>query len=423
MPVPRARPSCAMKTVAVGSRMETISLAAARRVAITAQGLLGRGRSAPPKARQIDAVINQIGLLQIDSVSVLARAHYVPLFSRLGAYDRTLLDEAAWGRKRRLFEYWGHEASLLPFALQPLLRWRMAEAASGKSMWPGLYAFQREHKDYIEGLRARIAADGPAAASELEGDKGVAGWWGWGQAKRALEILFWTGELTAAGRRGFERVYDLPERVLPQAVLAHPTPAPADAQRALLRISARAHGIGNVGDLADYFRISPLVARPLLAELVEEGTLLPVAVEGLRGAWFLHKDAATPRHVSAQALLSPFDPLIWERGRVSRLFSFQYRLEIYTPAAKRVHGYYVLPFLYGDRLVARVDLKADRAAGCLQVLAAFGEPDAPEGTALALWEELRKLGDWLDLEKIVVGRKGDLAGQLRAAWKEGSASF
>jgi uncharacterized protein YcaQ len=359
-------------------------------------------------------------LLQIDSVSVLTRAHYLPLFSRLGGYDRALLDDAAWGKKRRWFEYWGHEASLMPFALQPLLRWRMAAAASGETMWPGLSAFQREHRDYIQGVRARIAAEGPAVASDLDGARGVAGWWGWGQAKRALEILFWTGELTTTARRGFERVYDLPERVLPAEILARPTPAKADAQRALLLLSARAHGIGTAACLADYFRISPRVARPLLAELVEQGSLLPVAVEGLHGEWFLHKDARVPRQVAAHSLLAPFDPLVWARDRTAKLFSFHYRLEIYTPAEKRVHGYYVLPFLFGDRLLARVDLKADRAAGCLRVLAAFAEQDAPPATAEALWDELRRLADWLGLEKIAVGSKGDLARGLRAAGRAGS---
>jgi uncharacterized protein len=403
----------------IGLRKENISQAAARRVAIAAQGLARRGSAAAPGPRQLDAVLNRIGLLQMDSVSVLARAHYLPLFSRLGGYDTSLLDEAAWGRKRRWFEYWGHEASLLPFALHPLLRWRMAAAASGEDLWPGLSEFQREHGDYIRGVRARIEADGPAVASELDGAKGVPGWWGWGQAKRALEILFWSGELTASGRRGFERVYDLTERVLPAEILAIPTPARNDAQRALLLLSARAHGIGTAGCLADYFRISPRVARPLLAELVEDGSLLPVEIEGLRGEWLLHNDADVPRKVAAQAVLAPFDPLVWERGRVAKLFSFQYRLEIYTPAEKRVHGYYVLPFLLGDRLVARVDLKAERASGTLHVLAAFAEDHAPPATAEALWEELRRLANWLRLEKIVVGNMGNLARRLRSVGRAG----
>ena len=395
--------------------MEKISQAAARRVAIAAQGLSPTTTRATPGARQLDSILDRIGLLQIDSVSVLARAHYLPLYSRLGAYDKTLLDAAAWGSKRRWFEYWGHEASLMPVAMHPLLRWRMAEAAAGGTMWPGLNSFQRDHPDFIQAMRARIATGGAAMASELEGTKGVAGWWGWGQAKRALEVLFWTGELATAGRRGFERIYDLTERVLPAEILSQPTPTKADAQRELLRLSARAHGIGNVTDLADYFRLSPRIARPLVAELVEEGTLLPVAIEGLRGAWFLHKDARVPRKLTARSLLAPFDPLVWERNRTSKLFSFHYRLEIYTPAEKRVHGYYVLPFLLGDKLVARVDLKADRAANTLQVPAAFAEEAAPPETAEALWAELRRLADWLGLEKIAVGSKGDLARALRAA--------
>jgi len=399
--------------------MEKISQAVARRVAIGAQGLARRGAAGAPGVRQLDAVLNRICLLQMDSVSVLARAHYLPLFSRLGAYDTALLDEAAWGRKRRWFEYWGHEASLLPFALQPLLRWRMAAAANGEDLWPGLSEFQREHGDYVSCVRAHIAAKGPVVASDLDGAKGVPGWWGWGQAKRALEILFWRGEVTAAGRRGFERVYDLTERVLPAEILAVPTPDKNDAQRALLLLSARAHGIGTAGCLADYFRISSRVARPLLEELLEQGNLLPVEVEGLRGVWFLHKDAGVPRTVAAQALLTPFDPLVWERGRTEKLFSFRYRLEIYTPAEKRVHGYYVLPFLLGDQLVARVDLKAERASGTLHVLAAFAEEHAPPATAYALWEELHRLADWLRLEKIVVASRGDLARGLRAQERAG----
>ena len=395
--------------------METLSQAAARRVAIAAQGLAGRSVTGVVGARRLDTVLNRICLLQIDSVSVLTRAHYLPLFSRLGGYDKALLDQAAWGKKRRWFEYWGHEASLMPFALQPLLRWRMAAAANGDLMWPGLSAFQREHTAYIENIRARIAADGPAAASDLEGAKGVTGWWGWGQAKRALEVLFWSGEVTAAARRGFERVYDLPERVLPPDILARPTPSQADAQRALLLLSARAHGIGTAGDLADYFRISPRDARPRLAELVEAGDLRPVAVEGLRGEWFLQRDAPVPRKVAARSLLAPFDPLVWERDRVTRLFSFHYRLEIYMPAHKRVHGYYVLPFLFGDRLVARVDLKAERASGTLRVLSSFAEQGAPDATADALWQELRRLADWLGLAKIVVCNAGDLAPGLQSA--------
>jgi len=397
--------------------MEKMSQAAARRVAIAAQGLSRRRVGATPGKRQLDAVMDRIGLLQIDSVSVVARAHYLPMFSRLGAYDRALLDDAAWGRTRRWFEYWGHEASLMPVAMQPLMRWRMAAAANGEALWPGLRSFQLEHRDYIRGVRARVEAEGATVASDLDGAKGVAGWWGWGQAKRALEILCWTGEVTASGRRGFERVYDLPERVLPAAILAETTPTPRDAQRTLLLLSARAHGIGNVDDLADYFRISPVMARPLLAELAEDGYLLPVAVEGMRGTWFLHKDALVPRKVVAQMLLAPFDPLVWQRDRVARLFSFHYRLEIYTPAHKRVHGYYVLPFLFGDRLVARVDLKADRAAGCLRVLAAFAEDHAPAATAAALWEELRRLADWLGLERIEVFSRGDLARELAAVGK------
>ena len=399
--------------------MEKISQPTARRIAIAAQGLHTRA-AATPTARHLDAVIARIGLLQLDSVAILARAHYLPLYSRLGAYNRSLLDEAAWGKKRRWFEYWGHEASLLPFALQPLLRWRMAAATNGEGLWPNLTKFHREHAPYIKSIHAHITKNGPATASDFEGEKGAAGWWGWGQAKRALEFLFWSGELTAASRRGFERVYDIPERVLPAAILSQPTPTKSDAQRELLRLSAAAHGIGNVTDLADYFRISPRTARPLIAELVEEGTLRKIDIDGLRGDWFLHRNARIPRKIEAQSLLSPFDPLIWERDRVAKLFAFQYRLEIYTPAHKRVHGYYVLPFLLGDRLVARVDLKADRANSKLHVLSAYAEPEAPPETAESLHAELGHLAAWLSLDNIVIANKGDLASKLR---KQASASF
>jgi uncharacterized protein YcaQ len=391
--------------------MEKISQPTARRIAIAAQGLHSRA-TATPTARHLDSVIARIGLLQMDSVAILARAHYLPLYARLGAYNRSLLDEAAWGKKRRWFEYWGHEASLLPFALQPLLRWRMAAATNGEGLWPNLTKFHREHGPYIKSILAHITKNGPTIASDLEGEKGEAGWWGWGQAKRALEFLFWSGELTTHGRRGFERVYDIPERVLPAAILAQPTPTKADAQRELLRLSACAHGVGNVTDLADYFRISPRTARPLIAELAEEGTLRPVEIAGLRGEWFLHRNARIPRQIDTQTLLSPFDPLIWERDRVAKLFAFQYRLEIYTPAHKRVHGYYVLPFLLNDRLVARVDLKADRATSTLHVLAAYAEPDAPAETPGALRSELNHLATWLALDSIVIVNRGDLANRL-----------
>jgi uncharacterized protein len=395
---------------------ERLSAKSARRIALAAQGFAGDRRTAPVDARHLGQMAKRIGLLQIDSVNVLARAHYLPLFSRLGPYPRELLERAAWGRPRRLFEFWGHEASLLPLETQPLMRWRMARAERGLGTWGRMKPYAGERRGEAEAMLRRIEADGPLAASDLEGPRGAGGWWGWSDAKAALEYLFWSGHITAAARRSsFERVYDLTERVLPQAILATPTPAEADAHRELLRIAARALGAATLGDLRDYFRLSPEDAKPRLAELVEAGELIPVEVEGWRQAAYLHADARRPRRVEAQALLAPFDPLIWERSRTERLWAMRYRLEIYTPAEKRAHGYYVLPFLLDEALVARVDLKSDRAAGALRVQSAHAEPAAPPHTAERLAAELRRMAAWLGLERIVVGDAGDLAQRLRQA--------
>ena len=394
--------------------VETLSLAAARRIALAAQGLGGPRSAAPVGPRRLLALADRLGLFQIDSVNVLARAHYLPAFSRLGAYDRGLLDRAAWGKPRRLFEYWGHEASLLPLDLHPLLRWRIAQAERGEIGWGHLRAYAGERRPEAEAVLARIAAEGPLAASDLE--TGRTGWWEWSGAKCALEWLFWAGRITTATRRGsFERVYDLPERVLPAAILALPTPEPAEAHRALLLRAARALGVATARDLRDYFRLSPADAAPRLAELAEAGALLPVRVEGWRDLAWLDPEARRPRRVAGQALLAPFDPLIWERARAERLFGIRYRIEIYTPAEKRVHGYYVLPFLLGDRIAARVDLKSDRAAATLLVQAAHLEAGAPPGTAEALAAELKLMAEWLGLERIAVRRRGDLAQALREA--------
>ena len=349
---------------------ERISAATARRIALAATGL-AEPRPETPDRAHLRRTIARLGLLQIDSVTVLTRAHYLPLFSRLGAYSRTLLDDAAWGPKPSLFEYWAHEASLLPFSAQPLLRWRMQQADRLEGIYGELRRLVTERRPHVDAVLDRVRREGPLTASDLEGPRGQGGWWGWSEDKRALEWLFWAGHVTTATRRGFERVYDLPERVLPAAILAIPTPEPADAHRALLLIAARALGIATLGDLRDYFRQSPAEATGRVAELVEMGELVPVAVEGWRQQAYVHRAARWPRRVDCCALLCPFDPAVWERTRTERLFDFRYRLEIYTPAHKRQHGYYVLPFLLGDRLVARVDLKSSRATSTLQVLAAL----------------------------------------------------
>jgi hypothetical protein len=381
---------------------ERVSPALARQVALAAQGF-GRNRSGIAGPRHLGRLVARLGLHQIDSVNVLVRAHYLPAFSRLGAYDRTLLDRAAWGarRERRLFEYWPHEASLLPLAMHPLLRWRMAQAERGEIGWGSLRAYAGERRTEAEAVLQRIRSEGPLAASDFDGGKGKGGWWEWGDTKRALEWLFWAGRITTATRRpSFERVYDLTERVIPPAVLALPTPAPADARRALVAHAAAALGIATESDLRDYFRLKPEPARHAIAELVEEGVLLPVEVEGWKRRAYLHRDARRPRRIRGQALLAPFDPLVWDRGRAERLFGFRYRIGIYTPAEKRVDGYYVLPFLLDEALVARVDLKADRRASRLLVQRTTLEPCAPPDTAERLREELALMARWLDLERV-----------------------
>jgi uncharacterized protein YcaQ len=358
-------------------------------------------------------VLKHVGLLQIDSVNVLARGHYLTLFGRLGPYPLELVDKPTWYSPRRLFEYWGHEASLIPVAMQPLLRWRMQRAHD--DAWGGMRRVATERPELVERVLATVAERGPIAASEVEDGvpRRAEPWWDWSDAKRAFEFLFWSGRITSARRRNFTRLYDLPERVLPRAVIAAPTPAPEEAQRELLRIAARSLGVATERDLRDYFRLPTGETRERVAELAEAGDLLSVEVEGWSTAAYLWHGATVPRAVDGRALIGPFDSLLWERSRVERLFGFRYRIEIYVPAPKRVHGYYVLPFLLGDRLVGRVDLKADRAAGVLRVLASHAEPDAPAETAAALIEELRGMAGWLGLERVKVESSGDLAPALQ----------
>jgi uncharacterized protein YcaQ len=378
---------------------ERLSAAEARRLALASQGFAEPRPSSPPDGWDLRRVLSRVGLLQIDSVNVLERAHYLPAFSRLGPYDRDALDRLSHRAPRRLFEYWGHEASLLPVDLQPLLRWRMDRAAD--EAWGGMVKVQRDQPELVADVLAQVRERGPIAASELDHDapprKGP--WWSWSDAKRAIEWLFWSGQVSSARRRRFERLYDLPERVLPAKVIEAPTPKPEDAQRELVRIASRSLGIAAERDLRDYFRLPTDETKLRIAELVESGELLPVEVEGWgRMPGYLASGARIPRRVEAAALIGPFDSLTWERSRVERLFGFEYRLEIYVPAAKRVHGYYVLPFLLGDRLVARVDLKADRAAGTLLVQALHLEPGAPPETRDALRAELASMAEWLELE-------------------------
>jgi uncharacterized protein YcaQ len=393
----------------------TVSAAEARRIALAAQGFAAR-RPRVPGEGDVVATVRRLGLVQLDSVNVLVRSHYLPVYSRLGMYDPALLDRAAYTeRGRALFEYWGHEASLLPVELQPLLRWRMERARTGVGVWGSVARLGRERAALCEAVLAEIRARGPIGVSELEGaGRRRGGWWGWSEGKIALEWLFWTGQITTHSRRRFERVYDLTERAMPPEVIAAPTPAPEEAQRRLLAIAIRALGIATERDLRDYFRLATTDARARIAELVEEGALRPVAVAGWREQAYLDPAAGDPGRVNARALLSPFDSLVWERQRTERLFGFRYRIEIYTPAKRREHGYYVLPFLLGDRLVARVDLKSDRPKATLRVLRAHCEGDAdPDRVASALRPELERLAGWLGLERVSVSRRRGFIEKLR----------
>lgn len=383
----------------------TLSLKEARRIALAAQGF-GVSRPERPAAAHVRRTLDRLGLFQIDSVNVLARAHYLPAFSRLGDYDRALLERDAWGpkRQRRTFEYWAHEASLLPLDLHPLLRWRMARAERGEIGYQALKRFAAERRSEAQAVLDRIAAEGPLAAADFENGSSKSGWWEWSHTKHALEWLFWSGLITTGTRRGsFARVYDLPERVLPAAVLDLPTPDAASAQRALIERSARALGIATAADLRDYYRLKPHEADHAIAAQIEAGTLVPVRVSGWNQKAWMHREARVPRRVRGAALLAPFDPLIWERGRAERLFGFRYRIEIYVPADKRTHGYYVLPFLMDEALVARVDLKADRQAGLLRAHRITLEPGAPADTTERLGIELDRIAAWLGLDGVRIG--------------------
>lgn len=398
--------------------IEQISPALARRMALAAQGF---GRPHPPLTgtRQFRDTARRLGVIQVDSVNVVSRTHYLPGFSRLGAYPRGLLETEAWGRKPSLFEYWGHEASLMPLEIQPLMRWRMERARNGDGVWGGLSRFGRERHDYIDGVLAEIERRGPVTGADFAtGPRGKPGWWEWSDGKRALEWLFWAGLITTRTRRGFERVYDLTERVIPSAIQNLPTPTEADAQRALVRIAACAMGVATAADLRDYFRLPLQDARHRVAELVEEGVLTPVVVPGWKGPAWVAQDARRPRKVQNAALLSPFDNLIWFRDRTERLFDVRIRLEIYTPAHKRAHGYYVLPFLEDEAITARVDLKADRQAGALLVQAAWREPQATPETASRLATELVRMAAWLGLDHVEVKERGDLASDLADALQD-----
>ncbi len=401
----------------------TLTAAQAARVMLAAQGF-GRPRPARPTMAHVQRVIDQLGQFQIDSVNVVARAHYLPLFSRLGGYDPALLDRAMGRAPRRLFEYWGHAACAIDVRLQPALRHKMA--AASQDAWGSMKRIQAEAPGLVEAALAGVDAHGPATAREIEAridapERGAKDNWGWNwsHTKQALEWLFWSGQISSAGRNeAFERRYDLPERVLPKGLAAAPTPTVEQAHRELVARAAQALGVTTLDWAAEYFRVDKRAAAVAIAELVASGELLPVEVPGWRKpAWCWH-EARVPRSIKAQALICPFDPLLFDRGRLRQVFGFDYTIEIYVPAPKRRFGYYVYPLLLGQSFAARVDLKADRQAGVLRVQAAWAEPGHPAGpdaVLSALVEELRAMAVWLGLPSVEATGAGDLGPGLTQA--------
>ena len=394
---------------------EQISNLQARRIALAAQGFTDRAHATPTLAT-LQRTLARTGVLQVDSVNVLQRAHYMPLYSRMGAYDVDLLRRASQRRPRRMVEYWAHVQAFMPVDLWPVMQHRMDRYRGERGKW-GFSA----REDLEPAVLAAVRDRGPVTARDLEaefadGPRLKQHWgWNWSEARKVLDYLFLVGDVAIAGRTSqFEVLYDVPERVLPADVLALPTPTKAEADVELVRRAARSHGVGTLRCLGDYYRMSAADTRAAVETLVEAGELSAVDVQGWRRPAFLHADAKVPRRIRARALLSPFDPVVWERGRAEALFDFFYRIEIYVPKALRIHGYYVLPFLLGDAIVARVDLKADRATGRLLVQGSYAEAGAPAETAEELAAELARLAGWLGLTGIVVEPRGDLAPALAA---------
>ena len=398
--------------------VDHLSPALARRIALAAQGF-GRPAPASPGTRAVAGVVDRIGLLQIDSVNVFERSHYLPAFSRLGAYDRAVLDRLSWGPRGRLVEYWAHQAAFIPRELWPMFEFRRAEYRRKASAESG--GWLSENRTLADWLRDELLANGPMPASAIEHDANErrGSWWGWSDVKRTLEWMFLAGEVVCVDRRRFERVYALPEQALP-AHLVDSGPAESDAIRELVARAAAALGVATAADLADYWRLMRSQVAPAIGDLVDEGVLVPVTVPGWTTgnrptpAW-VHRDARRPRRIETVALLSPFDPVVWFRPRAERLFDFHYRIEIYTPEPDRIFGYYSLPLLVDDRVVGRVDLKSDRAAGILRVQSAWTEPSAPDDTAERLVPVLRQAAAWQGLGDVVVAGRGDLSPALASA--------
>ena len=393
----------------------TLTRAEARRLALHAQGFQNQSRDGKNNWAAISKTIDPLLLLQIDSVNVLVRSHYLPLFSRLGNYDRSILDKRTLETKNRhMFECWAHEASFVPMQHHPLVRWRMDRALAGNARYGSMSQFIKQEKSFLKKTLQHIQKNGPTTASSIPGSgKGEGGWWGWSKGKMTMETLFAQGLITTTRRDGFERIYDVPERVIPAEILNQATPSEDDAFRKSIVLAAKALGVATEVDLRDYFRLPVAEARKALAETFENGDLIEVKVDGWDKKAYIHKSAKISKKAGATALLSPFDPLTWNRERTERLFNFHYRIEIYTPQPKRKFGYYVLPFLHGEDLCGRVCLKADRETGTLRANAVHVEEMVdPEAIAKAMASELVKMAEWLDLPNIQIKKSGNLAQTL-----------
>ncbi len=384
------------------------------RAFLAAQGFNDRPPNGAVTARHFRRVVDRVTLLQIDSVNVVTRAHYVPLFARLGPYDRDDLDHHIYGR-RAMFEYWCHEQSYAPIHLYPAMITRM-RALEAKP-WRRVRRLLEEQPGYLDLVLEEVAAHGPMSARELSDPGTRTGpWWGHGKGKIALDYLFSAGKLAIARRMNFERFYDLPERVIPASVLAQPALSERDAMRERLRHSIKSLAVATAADLCDYFRTTQKEAGPVIDAMVAKGELVPIEVEGWNRPAYTHPHLSIPRSVGGRSLVAPFDSMVWDRRRTERLFGFHYRIEIYVPAPQRKYGYYVFPFRLGEQIVARVDLKADRAAGALRVLGAFSEDGLDrKHVARELRDELDRIAEWLALDRVVLGRRGDLMAELRVA--------
>jgi uncharacterized protein YcaQ len=390
----------------MAKRFDSLSIADARRIALAAQGFDTARPKTKATQRHVDVLIARLGVVQIDSVNVLVRSQELPLFARLGNHDRNAIPKATEAQK--LFEYWGHEAAHLPVDLHPLFRWKMDAARTGKVTHWGLTSFYEENKAFVKRTLKHVATNGPTTSREFSTRTEKKGtWWDWDEAKVALEYLFLTGQLMSRGRGSdFARIYDTPERVLPQRVIDAPTPSEHDARKQLLVRSAIAQGVATASDLADYYRQKLATVKPLITELVEEGELREVAVDGWTEKAFVHRNSKLPKQLHATALLSPFDSLVWCRPRNERLFNFHYRIEIYTPKEKRKFGYYVLPFMMNGEMVGRVDLKSDRANSALLAYSVHTEKGVKRSSINdALNTELHAMATWLQLDQVQIGRR------------------